>query len=259
VRDLAAAVQAARQALGASAEQVLARIGETERVLARLRAEQSKLVPRQRALNERAGRADTGLDGARAAAQQAADALSEAVVVFRLLQGADFLRLALGEEAPEDHAAASGWDAERVAQVAAREQRIFADELAGDIAEHPYDRVHAAHAWVEEAKDTTRQCATSSGMRVHLQFVEREEDQPGVRRALTLLRKNPAALSDAEREELVAFLRRRISDARASGETGSTIDLLVGALDYRAWHEFRMEVALPDGTRKRRPLWRRGV
>jgi hypothetical protein len=84
-----------------------------------------------------------------------------------------------------------------------REQRIFADELPGDIAEHLYDRVHAAHAWVEEANDTTRQCATSSGMHVHLQFVQREADQPGVRRALTLLRKNPAALSDAEREVLL--------------------------------------------------------
>jgi hypothetical protein len=129
-----------------------------------------------------------------------------------------------------------------------QEQDVLARALAGDIAEHLHERIQAAHQWIEEAKQATASCRTSSGMAVRLGWHEREDEHPGTRRALKLLRRRPEVLPDAERDELIAFLRERIGQARDSREAGTpTLDLLVAALDYRSWHEFRLRLVGPDG------------
>jgi len=140
-----------------------------------------------------------------------------------------------------------------------QEQDVLARALAGDIAEHLHERIQAAHQWVGEAKQATASCRTSSGMAVRLGWHEREDEHPGTRRALKLLRRRPEVLPDAERDELIAFLRERIGQARDSREAGTpTLDLLVAALDYRAWHEFRLRLVGPDGREEAFTKQRKG-
>lgn len=77
-------------------------------------------------------------------------------------------------------------------------------------------------------------------MGVELGWESLADDDPLLRRALRLLRSAPEALSDGERSELIAFFRERVEAARSSEEHGSAAGHLLGALDYRRWHRFRV-------------------
>jgi hypothetical protein len=96
-------------------------------------------------------------------------------------------------------------------------------------------------------------------MGVTLRFHERDDEQPGLVRAIALLGKPPSLLSDGERDEVVRFLFERIERVRAV-DGDETLERLLGrALDYRAWFRFDLQVRQPDGklvpfTRRRKDL-----
>ncbi len=140
-----------------------------------------------------------------------------------------------------------------------RQTRLLSEHLADDVAEHLHERIHTAREWVDRTARTTARCRTSSGMGVALRFREREEEQPGLARAIALLGKPPSLLADDERAELVAFLFERIEQARAADGDGPLERLLTVALDYRTWFRFELQVRMVDGalvpfTRRRKDV-----
>jgi len=140
-----------------------------------------------------------------------------------------------------------------------RQTRLLSEHLADDVAEHLHERIHTAREWVDRTARTTARCRTSSGMGVALRFRERDEEQPGLARAIALLGKPPSLLADDERAELVAFLFERIEQARAADGDGPLERLLTVALDYRSWFRFELQVRMVDGalvpfTRRRKDV-----
>jgi len=89
---------------------------------------------------------------------------------------------------------------------------------------------------------------TSSGTGVVLRFRERDDDHPGLARAIRLLGTPPDLLEPSQRDELVRFLFDRIEAMRATAGDESLERLLGQALDYRQWFRFDLQVRMPDGT-----------
>jgi hypothetical protein len=132
--------------------------------------------------------------------------------------------------------------------LAEEDRRIFEGFLVGGLADALRTRIGDAGRLVAAMNARLATCATSSQMKVELQWRAREHDDPGLGEAVALLRRDAALLRDDARERLVEFMRRRIDEARASLELGATVDHVMAALDYRAWHEFRV-IQVKEGRR----------
>ena len=130
--------------------------------------------------------------------------------------------------------------------IAEEDRRLFESFLVGGLADALRERIGGATALVAGMNDALGQCTTSSGMRIELEWRARQHEDPGLRDAVALLRRDVALLTDDARSRLVEFLRRRIEDARHSLEQGSSTEHVMAALDYREWHEFRV-IQLKDG------------
>lgn len=91
---------------------------------------------------------------------------------------------------------------------------------------------------------------TASGLRVELGW-ELGVDDPAVRDAVRLLRRDTEQMGDGERAELRAFFERVIRQQRAENPTAGYRTALEAALDYRSWHEFRPYLRGADGARTR--------
>jgi uncharacterized protein (TIGR02680 family) len=132
--------------------------------------------------------------------------------------------------------------------LAEEDRRIFEGFLVGGLADALRTRISDAGRLVAAMNARLATCATSSQMKVELQWRPREHDDPGLGDAVALLRRDAALLRDDARERLVEFMRRRIDEARASLALGATVDHVMAALDYRAWHEFRV-IQVKEGRR----------
>jgi energy-coupling factor transporter ATP-binding protein EcfA2 len=124
--------------------------------------------------------------------------------------------------------------------MADEDRRLFESFLVGGLADSLRERIGGARALVATMNDALAGCSTSSGMGIELEWRAREHDDPALREAVALLARDVALLGDEARTRLVEFLRRRIEDARHSLEQGSSTEHVMGALDYRNWHEFRV-------------------
>jgi hypothetical protein len=133
--------------------------------------------------------------------------------------------------------------------IAEEDRRLFESFLVGGLADALRERVDGAAALVASMNAALRDCTTSSGMSIELDWRPREHDESGLREAVGLLRREVALLTDDARARLVEFLRGRIEDARHSLEQGSSTEHVMAALDYREWHEFRV-IQLKDGRRE---------
>ena len=138
--------------------------------------------------------------------------------------------------------------------IAEEDRQLFESFLVGGLADALRERIGGATTLVAGMNEALGQCATSSGMQIELEWRARPHEDPALRDAVALLRRDVALLTDDARSRLVEFLRRRIEDARHSLEQGSSTDHVMAALDYRDWHEFRV-IQLKDGRRE--PLTRR--
>lgn len=152
-----------------------------------------------------------------------------------------------------------GLVAELREDVAERDQRLAADEqglleqfLAGELHEHLRSRIRDAGDLVDAMNERLAACPTASGQRVRLRW-EVDEDAPaGSRQAVDLLLRGAGLLTDDQRGELRAFLHDRLRQAREGDAAASLQERIAGAFDYRAWHAFRIEVR--DAAT---PTWRR--
>ncbi|MGH9000122.1 MAG: SbcC/MukB-like Walker B domain-containing protein, partial [Acidimicrobiia bacterium] len=134
------------------------------------------------------------------------------------------------------------------AELAADEERLFEQTLAGSVRHALADRIRLANGLVDGINVQLGAVRTAAGgVQVRLRW-DVDPDQPEiVKAARGLLLRDPASLSDAERAALCDFVRMRVDQARLDVEANAPWEArLRETLDYRAWHRFALELAHRD-------------
>jgi hypothetical protein len=123
-----------------------------------------------------------------------------------------------------------------------KERAILENHLVNEVASTLAELISAAE---RREKETNRELAnrpTSTGMRLRLRWVVNGDGPAGLVEARArLLRQNADAWSEEDRASVGGFLQARIQEVRAQDTTGTWIELLTRALDYRQWHHFTIE------------------
>lgn len=138
--------------------------------------------------------------------------------------------------------------AEGRAELAADEERLFEQTLAGSVRHALADRIRQANHLVD---GINRQLGAvrseAGGVAVRLRWEVDPEQPEAVRAARGLLLRDPGSLSDDERASLQGFVRARVDQARAELEANAPWEArLRETLDYRAWHRFTLQLAHRD-------------
>lgn len=142
-------------------------------------------------------------------------------------------------------------DDERIGNLlSTKEREIFETHLLTNIGDEIRRLLLAADAFQHRINEEMAKTPTESGLRVELAW-NVEADEPGLRDAVSLLRRSPDVLGLDEREVLRSFFVGRISDVRADDPGGSFSEALSTALDYRSWHRFDLFARFADGKRRR--------
>jgi uncharacterized protein (TIGR02680 family) len=132
------------------------------------------------------------------------------------------------------------------ADLAAEEERLFEQTLAGSIRRSLANRIRQANHLVAGINDQLGAVRTAAaGVAVRLNW-EVDPDQPAaVRSARSLLLKDH--VTDEERRDLQEFVRSRVDQARAELEHHAPWEArLRESLDYRAWHRFTLQISHRD-------------
>jgi uncharacterized protein (TIGR02680 family) len=134
------------------------------------------------------------------------------------------------------------------AELAAEEERLFEQTLAGSVRRALAARIRQANALVDAINDQLAEVRTmAGGVQVRLRWEVDPEQLDAVKAARALLLRDPADLSEAERASLQAFVRARVDQARAELEANAPWEArLRETLDYRAWHRFSLQLAHRD-------------
>lgn len=140
-------------------------------------------------------------------------------------------------------------DAERSRhEITERERQLFDQTLTGDTRRHLAARIRQAGELVDAMNDRLERVRTASKVSVQLVWRVAPELPPGTRAARDLLLKDPARLTDADRESLHQFFRDRIEQAKADDTAASWEQQLGQVFDYTAWHRFDVKVDRANGA-----------
>ena len=131
---------------------------------------------------------------------------------------------------------------ERQRLLDSREREILENHLVGEVASTLQELITAAE---QRVADTNRELAerpTSTGMHLRLCWTADPEGPDGLADARArLLRQTADAWSEADRAAVGGFLQNQIKAVRAQDATGTWLEHLTHALDYRQWHRFAVE------------------
>lgn len=154
------------------------------------------------------------------------------------------IRRAVGEQAR----ALAAELAEGRAELAADEERLFEQTLAGSVRHALADRIRQANQLVDGINRQLGEVRSAAGgVAVRLRWEVDAEQPSAVKAARSLLLRDPASLSDEERSSLQDFVRARVDQARAELEANAPWEArLRETLDYRAWHRFTLQLAHRD-------------
>jgi uncharacterized protein (TIGR02680 family) len=140
-------------------------------------------------------------------------------------------------------------EAERSRQeITDRERELFDQTLTGDTRRHLADRIRQANDLVDRMNSRLERVRTASKVAVRLVWQVAPDLPPGTKAARDLLLKDPARLSDADRESLHQFFRERIEQAKANDTAASWEEQLAQVFDYTAWHQFVVKVDRANGA-----------
>ncbi|HEY4026485.1 MAG TPA: TIGR02680 family protein, partial [Candidatus Dormibacteraeota bacterium] len=147
------------------------------------------------------------------------------------------------ERRPDELAALLADEVEhRERMLSAREREVLEEHLVNEVASHLQELISAAEAQVERMNDELERRPTSTGMRLRFRWQPDEDGPAGLPEARRrLLRQVAEAWSPEDRAAVSAFLHGLIAGERARNEIGTWLEHLVRALDYRAWHRFKIE------------------
>ncbi|MCZ7416350.1 MULTISPECIES: TIGR02680 family protein [unclassified Streptomyces] len=140
------------------------------------------------------------------------------------------LARALGEEVTE---------LERI--LSAHEREILETHLITEVAGTLHELIGAAERQVRAMNAELEQRPTSTGMRLRLAWRPSRKAPPGLAQARERLRQSVDAWSAQDRAAVGEFLQEQIARQQAADSSGSWLEDLTAALDYRAWHEFGVE------------------
>jgi hypothetical protein len=154
------------------------------------------------------------------------------------------LRRSVGEQA----AALAAELAQGRGELAADEERLFEQTLAGSVRHALADRIRLANQLVDGINGQLGAVRSAAGgVGVRLRWEVDPEQPQAVREARSLLLRDPAGLSDEERASLQAFVRARVDQARAELEVNAPWEArLRETLDYRSWHRFTLQLSHRD-------------
>ncbi|HEX6676938.1 MAG TPA: TIGR02680 family protein [Actinomycetes bacterium] len=164
-----------------------------------------------------------------------ADLAEDRYVVAVAFQGQrrtpDELSGLLGEEI--DHR-------ERV--LSAKERELLEEHLVNEVASHLQELIADAEDQVGQMNAELEERPTSTGMRLRFRWEPLPDGPPGLAEARRrLLRQASEAWSVEDRAAVSAFLQEQIAAERARDDSGTWLEHLTAALDYRAWHRFTIE------------------
>jgi uncharacterized protein (TIGR02680 family) len=169
--------------------------------------------------------------GHEATADLAEDRYVVAVVFQRQRRTPDELIGLLGDEV--DHR-------ERV--LSAKERELLEEHLVNEVASHLQELIADAEDQVRQINQELEERPTSTGMRLRFRWEPLPDGPAGLAEARRrLLRQASDAWSAEDRAAVGAFLQERIAAERTRDESGTWLEHLTAALDYRAWHRFTIE------------------
>ena len=124
----------------------------------------------------------------------------------------------------------------------AKERELLEEHLVNEVASHLQELIGDAEAQVQRMNAELQERPTSTGMRLRFRWEARAEGPAGLPEARRrLLRQDTNAWSAEDRSAVSAFLHQQITAERTRNETGTWLEHLTAALDYRAWHRFVIE------------------
>ncbi|HJD81869.1 TIGR02680 family protein [Kitasatospora aureofaciens] len=165
----------------------------------------------------------------------AARMLEEGLVVDIVFQGRE-------RSVPELAAALTTEVADRQQLLSAREQEILENHLITEVAGTLQELVSAAEQQVLRMNGELKDRPTSTGMLLRLVWRLARNAPGGLAAARErLLRQSSDAWTATDRAALGEFLQAQIERARTDNPSGTWLEHLTAALDYRSWHEFGIE------------------
>ena len=120
-----------------------------------------------------------------------------------------------------------------------REREILENHLVNEVASTLQELIAEAVRQVDRMNAELKERPTSTGMRLRLLWQTRKDGPAGLAEARQrLLRQTADAWSPDDRAAVGTFLQERIAEVRACDDTGTWLEHLTTALDYRGWHHF---------------------
>jgi uncharacterized protein (TIGR02680 family) len=131
-------------------------------------------------------------------------------------------------------------DRERI--VSAKERTLLESYLVSDVAARLQELIRSAESEVDGMNRELAERPTSTGMQLRFRWDARQDGPTGLPEARArLLRQQSDAWSEDDRAAVGEFLQQQIAEVRLRDPAATWTDQLREALDYRAWHAFRVE------------------
>lgn len=127
----------------------------------------------------------------------------------------------------------------------ARERDAFEQVLLGSLGDELRRRLQEAHELVDGMNELLGHIRTSQGIRVRLRWRVREDTPPEARDVTELVARSSAALLPDERDRLHRAMSQLLALAADDAPDDGYAEHLSRALDYRTWHEFRVQYTRP--------------
>lgn len=127
----------------------------------------------------------------------------------------------------------------------ARERDAFEQVLLGSLGDELRRRLQEAHELVDGMNELLGDIRTSQGIRVRLRWRVRDDTPPEARDVTDLVARSSAALLPDERDRLHRAMSQLLALAADDAPDDGYAEHLSRALDYRTWHEFRVQYTRP--------------
>ncbi|WP_327271716.1 TIGR02680 family protein [Streptomyces sp. NBC_01224] len=125
--------------------------------------------------------------------------------------------------------------------LSAHEREILETHLLTEVAGTLQELIGAAERQVRAMNAELEERPTSTGMKLRLVWRSSRKAPTGLARAREQLRQSADAWSPEDRAAVGEFLQSQITLRQSADVSGSRLEQLTAALDYRAWHEFGIE------------------
>lgn len=125
--------------------------------------------------------------------------------------------------------------------LSAREREILETHLITEVAGTLQELIGAAERQVRDMNAELEDRPTSTGMKLRLVWRASRKAPSGLGRARERLRQSADAWTPEDRAAVGEFLQEQIARQQTDDTSGSWLEHLTAALDYRSWHEFAVE------------------